>query len=111
MVTQGLGPDENVQFTQLAAMAQGRMTKGGKLFVTNHRVLFRPRRLDRLFGARDLSVPRSAVAAVDVAARTHGLFDGGLRRRLVIRLRDGTEHFFVVNRVEALVVKLRKELR
>jgi hypothetical protein len=109
-VTQGLTADEHVQITRLASMAQGRMTKGGRLFVTNHRVLFRPHVIDRLFGARDVSMPRSEVAEVDVAPRTRGLFDGGLRRRLVIRLRDGNEHLFVVNRVEALASDLRREL-
>ena len=87
------------------------MTKGGRLLVTNQRVLFRPRAFDRLFGARDVSIPRSAVAEVNVAPRTHRLFNGGLRRRLAIRLRDGTEHFFVVNRVEALATSLSDELR
>jgi hypothetical protein len=91
-------------------MAQGRTTKGGRLIVTNHRVLFRPRRFDRLFGARDLTVPRAAVAAIEIAPRTRGLFDGGLRRRLAIRLRDGTEHLFVVNRAAQLVTVLRSEL-
>jgi hypothetical protein len=91
-------------------MAQGRTTKGGRLLVTNHRVLFRPRAFDKLFGARDVSVPRSQVAGVDVAPRSRRLLHGGLRRRLVIRLRDGTEHLFVVNRVEALATSLRREL-
>jgi hypothetical protein len=92
-------------------MTQGRSTKGGRLLITNHRVLFFPRALDRWFGARPLAVPRSAVASVEVAARTGGLLDGGVRRRLTIRLRDGTDHFFVVNRVEILAAEIRRELQ
>ena len=91
-------------------MAQGRTTKGGRLIVTNDRILFRPRRFDRLFGARDLAVPRAAVAEIEVAPRTRGLFDGGLRRRLAIRMGDGTEHLFVVNRAAQLAADLRSEL-
>jgi hypothetical protein len=109
-VTVGLAPDEHVRLTRLAAMAQGRVTKGGRLVVTNQRVLFRPRALDKLFGARELSVPRSSVTGIDVAPRSRSLFDGGLRRRLVLGLHDGTEHRFVVNRVETLVTDLRREL-
>ena len=105
-----LEPDEHVRISRLAAMAQGRTTKGGRLIVTNQRVLFRPRRFDRLFGAHDLTVSRAAVAAIEIAPRTRGPFDGGLRRRLAIRLRDGTEHLFVVNRVFQLAASLRSEL-
>ncbi len=105
-----LGPEEEIRINRLAAMAQGRTTKGGRLIVTSHRVLFRPRRLDRLFGAHELTVSRAAVASIEVAPRTRGLFDGGLRHRLAIRLRDGTEHLFVVNRAHKLVAELRSEL-
>lgn len=91
-------------------MAQGRRTVGGRLSLTNHRLLFRSRMFDMLFGGRHLSVPRSAIKEVAVAPRTGGLLDGGLRRRLVVRLLDGTEHLFVVNRVEAVVASLRDEL-
>ena len=109
-MTRGLAAGEHIKLNRLAAIAQGRMTKGGRLLVTNQRVLFQPRALDKLFGARELSVPRASVVSVDVAPRTRGLLNGGLRRRLVIRLHDGTEHLFVVNRVEPLVSTLRQEL-
>jgi hypothetical protein len=73
-------------------------------------VLFRPRLLDRLWGAYDVSLPRAAVAAVEVVPRTWGLFDGGLRRRLAVQLVDGAVHLFVVNGVSEFVTKLRSEL-
>lgn len=109
-MTQGLGLDEHVQIIRLAAIAQGRVTKGGRLLVTNHRALSARGRSTGYSGARDVSIPRSQVAEVRVAPRSRRLLDGGLRRRLVIRLRDDTEHLFVVNRAEALATTLRCEL-
>jgi hypothetical protein len=74
-VVRDLRPGEHVRISRLAAMVQGRITKGGRLIVTDQRVLFRPRRFDRLWGARDVSFPRAAVVAIEITPRTWGLFD------------------------------------
>lgn len=105
-----LADGEQIAVTRLAGMAQGHRAPGGRLFLTNQRLAFRARLIDRIVGARDLSVPRAAIMDVSVAPRRSGFFTGGFRHRIVVRIRDGSEHYFVVNRPRAVAAALRAEL-
>ena len=83
---------------------------GGRLRVEAGRLTFRPNRFDRATGGEGFDVSTSEVASVDSAPRRWGLmgfFDGGVRRRLRIRLVDGREMLLVVNRVEMRAEQLR----
>ena len=80
-----------------ANMTQGDRAVGGSLVVDSGRVSFRPHSLDRSTGGQLFDVPLVKVAAIDVVPRTFHPFDGGLRKRLRLRLDDGTEALFVVS--------------
>ena len=86
---------------------------GGRLRLEDGRLTFRPHRFDRATGGEGFDVSTSDVASVDSAPRRwglRGLLDGGVRRRLRIRLADGREMLLVVNRVERRVEELRSLL-
>jgi len=77
----------------------GRRSLGGRLYLTDQRLVFEPHLIDRLVSrGRVLDVVLTNVAAVDVAPRGAGLFDGGLfRERLRVQLTDGADELFVVS--------------
>ena len=54
--------------------------------------------------------PRESVIGVDVSGRSAHPFAGFLRRRLRLRLADGSAELFVVNHVDRLAEYLRNEL-
>lgn len=75
---------------------------GGKLFVTNQRIIFIPNKADHNFGGNSVEVTHEQVSSIFVKERSISimeLFSGGLRDRLGIRLADGTEHLFVVSKL------------
>lgn len=73
---------------------------GGKLFITNQRILFVPNKIDDKLGGEPVEITHDQVSAFFVKGKSISikeLFSGGLVDRLGIRLADGTEHSFVVN--------------
>ena len=70
---------ETVDFASLANAFQGRRAVGGRLTVTNKRIIFVPNRLDALLGGKDLALNRSEVIHVGIqppgkdGARKRGL--------------------------------------
>lgn len=105
-----LAPDEEIRLTRLAALSEGRAAKGGRLVVTSERVIFQPSLRSRIFGVAAFSIPRPAIASVEVEPQRSGLFTGGFRHRVVIRLNDGTQYHFAVNRPRAFSDALNAEL-
>jgi hypothetical protein len=105
-----LGPNEEVRLTRLAALSEGRTAKGGRLIVTTNRVIFRPGLRSRITGVAPVSIPRSAIASVQVEPERSGLFNGGFRHRLVVQLDDQTRYHFAVNRPQAFTSAFNAEL-
>ena len=107
-------PDEYVVFEALANnFAGGWRAIGGRVTVTNRRLLFTPNRVDGMTGGRRLAIERRDIKRVSEeepgrqAARQHGL--GALMRRYV-----GVEHpagptFFVAGHPERLLSALQDE--
>ena len=86
---------------------------GGKLMVTTSHLRFEPNVVDRHTGGHAWVVPLAEVREVGIAERSlrgGGPFLAGLRRRLAIRLADGTEELFLVNRVTDRAARLRAAL-
>ncbi|WP_306359567.1 hypothetical protein [Nocardia sp. CC227C] len=83
---------------------------GGTLYLTSARLCFEPNRLDALMSGRSWSAARASVIAVGTEARSGGLFDGGLRARLRIDLREGAPELFVVGKLDETVATLRTAL-
>ena len=82
-----------------ANMTQGDTAVGGKLAVADGRLTFTPHGLDRSIGGTAFDVLLTEIVSIDMAPRTFDLFNGGMRKRLRVRLVDGVEALFVVNRV------------
>lgn len=84
---------------------------GGKLFLTQQRLIFEPTNVDRLTGGYRWSVPRSEIAEVAAEAAQPSLPLLGLaarnRRRLRITLRNGDVELFVVIGPDRRIVELR----
>jgi hypothetical protein len=73
---------------------QGRKA-GGKLLITDRRLIFNTNFLDSWFFA-SVAMDLADISSVDVASRSYNAYDGGLARRLDIHLHDGSEHLFVL---------------
>jgi hypothetical protein len=77
---------EHLIFERRANQTQGGIARGGRLCLTNRRLVFEPHRVERgLSRASDRTVRLSEIGAADVAPRSWGVFSGGLRRRLRIQ--------------------------
>lgn len=98
---------ESVAWSSRANYSVGGRAVGGKLYITDRRVLFRPHVFDRLTGGKGFAAPLTDVAGFSVAPKDGGLFSGGLRDRLQIELASGSVHLFVVNKLERTLDELR----
>jgi len=110
-----LDDDEAVRFEARANHTQNRRRAvGGKLFVTDRRVGFRPHSFDDTLGGKHVDAPLEAVetVATEPARRSLGailrspleaLFGGGLRARLRIETDDGDAELFLVDDIETAI--------
>lgn len=94
-----------------ANMTQGDIAVGGKLAVADGRLTFRPHGLDRSIGGTAFDVLLTDIVSLDMAPRTFDLFNGGMRKRLRVRLVDGVEALFVVNRVVKVGQRIAQSAR
>ncbi len=105
-----LAANETIQWQSSASRSITRwLTAGGRLFVTNERVLFQPNRFDKLTGKKSWECPLASVTGLEVIDRDSAVAPGGLRTRLGLQTSDGTEKF-VVNNLDQKIVELRELL-
>ncbi len=102
-----LEPGEVEQLALLANHSVGWRAVGGKLVVTDRRLVFRPNRVDRGLGGKVWTAPLGAILEVGRKPPTFGLFNGGLRSRLRIVTSDGAEHLFVVDGLAAQIARIQ----
>jgi hypothetical protein len=102
-------PGEQVAWRVTANRSYDGVAVGGRLFVTDRRILFRPTGFELGGGGVGRECSFSDVAKVDLAKRELNLFSGGLRRRLRIRTKVGSE-LFVVWRPRSVARRLGREL-
>lgn len=81
---------------------------GGKLELTDRRLIFRPGRVDRALGSKAWSVPLTAVTELGRVKRTWNPWNGGLRTRLRVTTRDGAAHLFVVNGLDRVIAAIEQ---
>ena len=100
---------ERVEWATRANRSQGNRAVGGRLFLTNERLVFAPHRFDDVLGGESWSRRRQDVE--DVAVEPSGVhpFSGALRPRLRIVFLDAVE-LFVVPRVADVVQRLKAAL-
>jgi hypothetical protein len=94
-----LEPGETEVWRKRANRTQGWRALGGRIVLTDRRLLFEPHALDRNTGGRGLALPLAEIRGVSVAPRTWHPLNGGMRKRLAVETADGTE-LFVVNGVD-----------
>jgi len=98
---------ETVEWSKLANRSQSRnRAVGGKLYLTDRRLLFCPHWIDAAFGGRTWNCERSQVQAIGTEPKSGGL-GGGMRDRLRIEVVGGDAELFVVKDLDAIVEHLR----
>ncbi|MFI5716796.1 hypothetical protein [Nocardia sp. NPDC051750] len=104
-----LTASETITWKRLANRTQSaHRAVGGRLYLTGERILFEPSHFDALTGGRSCHIALSDVAAVGTEAPSGNKFDGGMRTRLRIDLRDRSTELFVINRVNDAVDVLQR---
>jgi hypothetical protein len=86
---------------------EGLRAVGGRLYLTDQRLVFRPHAFDAATGGSAWESPLRAVALADIAPRGSDRSFAALRRRLRITTADGAE-VFVVNHVSEVATRIEK---
>jgi hypothetical protein len=77
----------------------------GRLCLTNQRLLFIPKGFN-VKGRSPWSIDREQISGIEIAKRTWQPYNGGMRRRLLVQLADGSQQYFVMTRVDAVAADL-----
>ena len=104
-----LEPGEQVAWRVTANRSYDGVAVGGRLFVIDRRILFRSTGFEQGLGREGLQCLFSDVVKVDLAERELNFFSGGLRRRLRICTKVGSE-LFVVWRPRSVAHRLGRAL-
>ena len=102
VTSQEARPGEEVVWSQGANRMQGSRAVGGKLFLSNERILFSPNRIDALTGGKRWFAELKNVTEVGVEPKRSGRsarLGVGLRDRLRI-VAGADDELFVVSKLE-----------
>jgi hypothetical protein len=105
-----LDENEAVLASYRANHTQGNRAVGGKLFLTNRRLVFVPNRVDAKTGGRTWEASVDAVQAIGRAGPHFNvleIFSGALRSRLVVSTTSGGSEFFRVNGLDRVEAEVR----
>lgn len=98
-----LRPDEAIVWRKAANRQQGQSRGvGGRLYLTEARLLFEPNQLEHRMRGVDWAVTLDQIDHVGKEARDFNPFTG-LRTRLRVDLADGGVELFVVNNLEGVL--------
>lgn len=92
---------------------EGAIARGGRLWLTNQRLVFLPHGFDQALGADAVNLPLSEVAHArkePAGCGPQAWFSGGARARLRIDVVDGTTQLFVVNRLDSVVGQIEQQI-
>lgn len=98
---------ERVLWKKAANRTQGGRSVGGRLYLTDTRLIFQPNRFDAVTNGRPWSAPLAGIERVSTEAPDGSPFSGGLRTRLRLDLSDGDTEFFVINGIDTAVQKIQ----
>ncbi len=104
-------PGEVEVWSCLANRTQNWRAVGGKLFLTNQRVVFCPHRFDYVLGGQGWAGSLNDIDGFGEEAPNSEPFSGGLRTRLAINLRNGTKELFVVNQLGPVIERLQSAVK
>jgi hypothetical protein len=103
-----LEDDEQLIWSRRANRTQGpARAVGGRLYLTNRRLLFLPHALDGDIEGHVWWCPVSEIADIGEEPRTWNPFDGGMRRRLRVTPKRGEPSLFVINKLRDAVHVIR----
>ena len=105
-----LEPGEHIEWRATANRTHEGTAVGGRLVVTDRRILFIPTGFEQGLGRDSWQCSFQGVLEVDLADREMSLFSGGLRRRVRIRTETSTE-LFVVWRPRRVADRLQQAVR
>lgn len=108
--TPALDAGETVKWRKAANRDQNGRAVGGRLFLTEKRLLFRPNRIDSISGGKAWTCELSQIGAVGASPRDGHPFSGGLRPRLRVEMKDAEVERFTVNDLEDVIHYLEAEV-
>ena len=106
-----LSDAERVLWKKAANRTQGGRAVGGRLYLTETRLIFQPNRFDAATKGQPWSATLADIEGVSTEApdgRLSGLFSGGVRTRLRLDVSGGGSERFVINGVDTAVQKIRE---
>ncbi len=80
---------------------------GGRLYLTNYRVLFCPHAFDAALNRPYWWAPFAAITEVGREKKSLRNFTGGVRDRLKISLNDGATELFVINKLNDVIDEIQ----
>lgn len=89
-----------------ANRTQGRRAVGGHLVGTTGHAQFTPHRFDADRGGEEWGAELREIETVGKMPRTWNRYDGGLRVRLELTMRDGHSELFVVPKVDRVIAQI-----
>ncbi|MFE6861596.1 hypothetical protein [Nocardia sp. NPDC057668] len=105
----GLTESESVIWKKVANRTQSaNRAVGGRLYLTETRLIFEPGHFDALTGGRPWSTPLHAIRGTGSQDRDGSPFSGGLRNRLRLDLADGSVELFVINDLDLAIEVLER---
>jgi hypothetical protein len=106
-VSPPLRPGEQIRWTRPAAYCLDTSTVGGTLSVTTLGLVFMPNRVSSQRDWGPQRLPLGDIETIDVQERTGTPYNGGLRRRVRVRLRSGEVHLFIMKHPDETAAELR----
>jgi hypothetical protein len=108
-IEERLEPGETVTWSRRANRFQGSRGVGGRLVLTDRRLLFAPHRFDAALAGSWWEAELDQVSSVGVERRGSAhkaLLGGGLRRRLRVQTEAGEDELFLVNKLDQVLESL-----
>lgn len=101
--------DEVVMSRRWANRTQSRFrAAGGRLYLTNQRVLFRPHVVDATLAGEYWHTSLTSITEIGKQKPTlRGTMNGGIRTRLRITVHDDTTELFVVNKLDTVISEIQ----
>jgi len=109
--SQKLMTGEIVHWSCFANHTQSRRRAvGGKLYITNYRMLFNPHLIDFILFGKKWNLLLKEVESIIKATRRKNLLNGSIGERLKIKQKNQNEDYFVVRDIDRVINKISIEM-
>jgi hypothetical protein len=110
-IQEDLEQGETVTWSRRANRFQGSRAVGGRLALTDRRLMFAPHRFDAALVGKRWEARLDEIRTIGIEPRgsgVKGLFGGGMRKRLRVRTARGDEEHFLVNKLDQVLESLEE---